>query len=111
MKMNFDYFQIQKWILQTVRAEKVDEKNGVICLFSTFPSWVVVRRLSKKVYFSQFFADLSKKFKSVKAIYIYVCESSYKTLSENDMVYKGLSHRSWDISYWNSKKDADSAEI
>ena len=26
MKMNFDYFQIQKWMLQTVRAEKVDEK-------------------------------------------------------------------------------------
>ena len=32
MKMNFDYFQIQKWKLQIVRAEKekVDEK-GVIC--------------------------------------------------------------------------------
>ena len=26
IKMNFDYFQIQKWMLQTVRAEKVDEK-------------------------------------------------------------------------------------
>ena len=26
--MNFDYFQIQKWILQTVRAEKVDEKKN-----------------------------------------------------------------------------------
>ena len=38
MRMNVDYFQIQKWILQTVRAEKVDEKNGVICLISIFPS-------------------------------------------------------------------------
>ena len=28
MKMNFDFFQIQKWMLQTVRAEKVDEKKG-----------------------------------------------------------------------------------
>ena len=28
MKMNFDYFQIQKWMLQTVRVEKVDEKMG-----------------------------------------------------------------------------------
>ena len=26
--MNFDYFQIQKWILQTVRVEKIDEKMG-----------------------------------------------------------------------------------
>ena len=32
MKMNFDYLQIQKGMLQTVRVEKVDEKNGVICL-------------------------------------------------------------------------------
>ena len=28
MKMNFAYFQVQKWMLQTVRAEKVDEKIG-----------------------------------------------------------------------------------
>ena len=26
--MNFGYFQIQKWMLQIVRAEKVDEKMG-----------------------------------------------------------------------------------
>ena len=38
MKMNFEYFQIQKRIIQTVRAEKVDEKNGVICLVFMFPS-------------------------------------------------------------------------
>ena len=98
MKMNFDYFQIQKWILQTVRAEKVDEKNGIICLFSMFPTWVMVRKLSKKVHFLQVFADFSKKSKSVKAIYIYATESSHYTFSENDMVYRDLSHRSWDIS-------------
>ena len=41
MKMSFDYLQIQKWQTfksQTVRAEKVDEKNGIICLVSMFPS-------------------------------------------------------------------------
>ena len=27
-KMNFDYYQIQKWMLETVRAEKLDEKMG-----------------------------------------------------------------------------------
>ena len=36
MKMNFDNFQLQKWISQKVRAQKVDEKNGVICLVSIF---------------------------------------------------------------------------
>ena len=25
LKMNFDYFQMKKWMLQTVRAEKIDE--------------------------------------------------------------------------------------
>ena len=91
--MNFEYFQIQKWILQTVRSEKVDEKNGVICLVSMFPSWVMVLKLSKKVHFLQFCADLSKKSKSVKAIYIYASESSHYTLSENGMVYRSPSHR------------------
>ena len=33
MKMNFDNFQIQKWILRTVRW-----KNGIISLVSFFPS-------------------------------------------------------------------------
>ena len=38
MKMNFDNFQIQKRMLQTVRAEKAHEKNEVVCLVSMFPS-------------------------------------------------------------------------
>ena len=29
-------------MLETVRVEKVDEKNGVICLVSTFPSCVMI---------------------------------------------------------------------
>ena len=28
MKMNLEIFQIQKWMLQTVSAEKVDKKMG-----------------------------------------------------------------------------------
>ena len=56
----------------------------------------MVLKLSKKVHFMQFCADLSNKPKSIKAIYIYASESSHHTLSENDMVYKGLSHCSWD---------------
>ena len=38
MKMNFDYFQIQKPMLRTVRAEMIDGKDGVICLIFMFPS-------------------------------------------------------------------------
>ena len=76
-----------------------------------FPSWVMVCKFSKKVQFLQFCADLSKKSKSVEAISIYASESSHYPLSENAMVYRGLGQRSWNISDWNIKKDADSAEI
>ena len=59
-------------MLQTVRAAKIDGKNGVICVVSMFPSWVKVLKLelSKNVHFLQFCADLSKKSTSIKVIYI-----------------------------------------
>ena len=65
MKMNFDNFQMQKWVSYTVRAWNADEKNRVICLVFMSPSWVMVLKLSKIV----FFADVSKKSKAVLAIY------------------------------------------
>ena len=58
------------------------------------PSWVIVLKLSKNVQLLQFCADLSKKPNSVKVIYLYASKSSYYILSENDMVYMGLSY-SW----------------
>ena len=97
-KWDFDYFQVQKWMLHTVRAKKVDEKNGIIYLVSMFPSRVMTCKFPKKVHILQFCGDLSKKSKSVKASYIYASESSHYTLSEKAMVYRGLSHHSWDIS-------------
>ena len=81
-------------MLQTVRAEKVHEKNGFICLISMFPSRVMVLKLSKEVHLMQFCADLTKKPKSNKAIYIYTSESSHYTLSANGMLYRSLSHHS-----------------
>ena len=97
-------------MLQAVRGEKVDEQNGIICLVSMFPSWVWLSITEKSV-FLQFCTGPSKKSNSITAIYIYASESSYYSLSENDMVYRGLSHRSWDISNYNIRKDVDSAEI
>ena len=41
--------------MNATNTEKVDEKNGVICLASMFPSWGMVRKLSKK---SAFFTIL-----------------------------------------------------
>ena len=39
MKKKFQLFQIQKSMLPTVRAEKIDEKSGVICPVSLFPCY------------------------------------------------------------------------
>ena len=77
-KMNLDYFQIQEWTLQTVREEKAKMKK--MAQFVYFPCtlpglWFLI--FSSKVYFLQFCADLSKKPKSVKVIYIYASESSH----------------------------------
>ena len=44
-------------------------------------------KLSKKVHFLKFRADLSKKSKSVKAIYIHATERPCFTVSENGIVY------------------------
>ena len=38
MKINFDIFQIQKLISQTIGGQKVDEINWVICLIFMSPS-------------------------------------------------------------------------
>ena len=77
-------------MLQTVRAEKVDEENGVICLVFVFPSSVMVRKLAKIVHSLQFYADLCKKSKFVKAIYTYASESPHYT--QNGMDYRCPSH-------------------
>ena len=90
-------------MLQTVRAEKVDEKNGVICLVSMFPSWVMVFKLSKKVHFLQFCADLSKKSKPIKAFYICASKRSRYALSENGIFYYAMTYCFRDISAWSGR--------
>ena len=54
--------------------------------------------LSKKVYFLQCCADLSKKSKSFKAIYIYASERSRYVLSKNGIVYFAMTYCFEDIS-------------
>ena len=71
MKMNFDFFQISEWMLETVRVEKVDGKMGSFVLFSCFlPELWSLNYLKKLLQFLQFSADFSKNSKSVNAIYI-----------------------------------------
>ena len=50
----------------------------------------MVLKLPTKVKILQFFADLSKKYKSIKAIYIYASETPRYALSENGIVYYAM---------------------
>ena len=79
------------------------KKNQVICLVSMFSSWIMVLKLPKKVKFLQFCADLSKKSKSIKAIYIYASETPRYALSENGIVYYAMTFCFGDISVWTKR--------
>ena len=81
--MSFDNFQMQKWRSQIVRARNVDEKNDFIYLICFFSFRVMVLKLPKILHFFQICADLSKKPKSIKAIYFYPSERPHHALSEN----------------------------
>ena len=50
------------------------------------------------MHFLQFWADLSKKCKSSKAVYIYSSERSCHALSEIDVVYYAMAYFFRDIS-------------
>ena len=70
--MNFEYFQIQKWMFQTVRLEKVDGQIGVICIVSIVS------------FFCNFVLTSARNLSLLKQ---YEFERSRYTLSENDIVY------------------------
>ena len=67
-------------------------KNGVIHLVSMFPPRVMVLKLSKKVHFFQFCADINKKPNSIKTVHTYVSERSRYVLSEYGIVYYGMTY-------------------
>ena len=78
-------------MLQTVRAEKVDKKWDHLSSFHVSFLSYGLQIVQKSELFFQFCTDLSKKSKSVKAIYLCASESCLHTLSENGMVFRGLS--------------------
>ena len=42
MELNFEALEVQKWNIPTDRAQKIEEKNGFICLFIMFTPRVAV---------------------------------------------------------------------
>ena len=86
-KMILYYFQTQKWMLQSLRVGKVDEKNG-------YDPVVWFLNCPKKWIFSNF------NFKPIKAIYQYASERSRSALSGNDIVYYSITYCFKDITVW-----------
>ena len=83
------------------RAQRVDEKNGVICLVITFNFRFMVIKMWKMAHF------LLKKLVTVWVKYLSATEKPYRVLSENGMVTRLSGYRSWDIE--DGKKSAESA--
>ena len=54
----------------------------------------MVLKLPKEVHLWQICADLSKKSKSIKNIYLYPSERLHHAISENSMFYRGLNNSS-----------------
>ena len=57
----------------------------------------MVLKLSKEGHFLQFSADVSKKFKHIKVIYIHASERSSCALSENGIFYYTITYCFGDI--------------
>ena len=54
MELNFKCLEMQKWNIPTDRVQRVDGKNGVICLVIMFAPWVMVIKVSKMAHFLYF---------------------------------------------------------
>ena len=50
MELNFKVLEMQKWNVPTDRAQRVDEKNGIVCLIIR----VTVIKMSRMAYFLYF---------------------------------------------------------
>ena len=75
---------MQKWNIQTDRAQRKDEKNGVSCLIM-FASEVMVVKMSKMAHLSVFSADASKTSVRIWRKYLDASGRSYLALLENAM--------------------------
>ena len=65
MELNFEGLEMPKWNIPTDRADRVDEKNGVICLIITLIPGVIFIKMSQMVhvlYFSLITAKNDSQF-------------------------------------------------
>ena len=98
MELNFEVLEMQKLNIPKERAQRVNEKSGVICLVIMFTPRITVIKMSKAAHFFVSSADDSKKSVKVWGKYLSASERSYLPLLDNAMDF-------WVLSY--HKKDAN----
>ena len=69
MKLNFVSLEIEKSNIPTDRAQRVDEKNGVICLFIMFTPRVIVIKMSKMAHFLYFLLMAAKTSHNLRKVF------------------------------------------
>ena len=79
------------------RAQRVDDKNRVICLVFMFTDKVIGIKISKMSLFFVFPADGCKSLVTVWSKHLSKSDRSSLVLSENAIVNRLWSYRSWDI--------------
>ena len=89
MKMNFDIFQMEKWVSSKSRWKKWGHLSELL-------SW----NCQKFCPFLIFFVDVSNKSKAAIAVYVYAFESSRFPLLENGFGYYAMTYSLEDISIW-----------
>ena len=84
---------MQKWNISTYRAQRVDEKNDVICLVM-FTSKVMVIRMSKMAHLMYFYLNTEKNRPSLGKWVrnLIASERSYLALLQNTLDYGVLSY-------------------
>ena len=60
MELNFEGLEMQKWNIPRVRAQRVGEKNGVICQVIMLTPALMVIKMSKMAHFL-FFLSMTAK--------------------------------------------------
>ena len=60
MEWNFEVCEMRKWNIQRDRVKRINEKNGVICLFIMFTPRVMVIKILKMAHYLHFLLMTAK---------------------------------------------------
>ena len=96
MELNFEGLEMQKGNIPTDRAQRVDEKNGAICLAIMLTPRIMENKMSKMACLL-YFLLMAAKNQSVWTKCVSTSERSYLAFLENAMDCQTLNYHYQDI--------------